>query len=30
VTGTPVASGGTYRYYAPVSSQKSFYRLIKP
>lgn len=30
VAGTPTASEGTYRFYVPVSSDKSFYRLIKP
>lgn len=30
VVGTPTASDGTYRFYVPVASEKSFYRLIKP
>ncbi len=30
VTGAPTASDGTYRYYAPITEQKRFYRLTKP
>lgn len=30
VTGAPTATDGTYKYYAPVTSQEMFYRLIKP
>lgn len=30
VTGVPTASEGTYKYYAPITAQKMFYRLIKP
>ena len=30
VPGTPQASDGTYRFYFPVTAEKTFYRLIKP
>lgn len=30
VTGTPYAGEGQYRFYFPITSEKTFYRLIKP
>ena len=30
VTGAPTASEGVYKYYAPITAQKMFYRLVKP
>ncbi|MCC6233228.1 MAG: LamG domain-containing protein, partial [Verrucomicrobiales bacterium] len=30
VTGAPTASDGTFKYYAPITDAKLFYRLIKP
>lgn len=30
VTGTPFAVEGTYKFYAPITAEKTFYRLIKP
>lgn len=30
VTNTPLAADGTYRFYFPVTAQKTFYRLLKP
>lgn len=30
VPGTPQATAGTYRFYFPVSSQQTYYRLFKP
>jgi len=28
--GTPFAVEGTYKYYAPVTAQQQYYRLVKP
>ncbi len=30
VTGAPFAVEGVYKYYAPITAEKTFYRLIKP
>ena len=30
IPGTPYASEGTYRFYFPLTAEKTFYRLIKP
>lgn len=30
VTGAPLAIDGTYKYYAPITAQQQYYRLVKP
>jgi len=30
VTGAPIGAAGTYRFYAPITEARTFYRLFKP